>query len=96
MLCWLIIEHDILSGGRLKDFTIYVGGVGDSTSTNYEVCAKMCGQQTNRKRVYWCKRELIGQRVAVQINRTESLTLCEVEVYGKSIQGAKHCILSLL
>ena len=94
MLCWFIIEHNILSGVRLQDFTIYVGGVGDSTSTfdasNYEVCAKMCGQQTDRKRVYWCKHELIGQRVAVQIDTTNILNLCEVEVYGKSIQGAKH------
>ena len=87
----VIISSCHFAGERLHDFTIHVGGVGDTTPTfdasNYQVCAKLCSQQTSRKRVYSCKRELIGQRVAVQINMIGFLTLCEVEVYGESIEG---------
>ena len=78
-------------GERLQQFTIYVGGFEESPTSfdpsKYEVCAKMCQRQTDRKRVYSCKRTLVGQQVVIQLDYNQALTLCEVEVYSDDLKG---------
>ena len=77
---------------RLRNFTVAVGDDVSSRDSfdpdNFTQCVHVPEQfKEGETRILPCDRPVIGQYVAVYMNRKEELTLCEVEVYGIPVEG---------
>ena len=68
------------SANRLSDFTISVGD-----SVNAKQCIQRFEQLPAGNTQLWCHRPLRGRIVTIRLSKTNSLTLCEVQVHGTLI-----------
>ena len=79
---------ETVSAERLSNFTISVGNVFDDqkfNATTYEECwFQSAALGPGETREFTCPHVLMGRYVAIHFppDKTEALTLCEVEVYS--------------
>ena len=53
----------------------------------YRVCGHVHALRFGESRLLLCDEPVLGRYVTIYMDRPEMLTLCEVEVYGKPVQG---------
>ena len=88
----LLLLFSMLVDDRLKNFTIGVGNEIDSCHLfqpeNFTTCVHVPGRlEQAETRLLLCGTYVQGRYVTIYMERPETMTLCEVEVYGIPING---------
>ena len=84
----------VLTAHRLRNFTVAVGKKVDSCytfdPTSFVTCVRVQAIRQGETRPLFCNEPVPGRYVAIYMDMPEVLTLCEVEVYGKPLQGITY------